>query len=400
MIHFIGKDNIVFHCIVFPAMLKAQGYNLPDNVPSNEFLNLEGDKISTSRNWAVWLNEYLDDFPGKQDVLRYVLTANAPETKDNDFTWTDFQARNNNELVAIYGNFINRALVLTGKYFEKRVPACGELTEYDREVISQISNYKSQIETLLDAFRFRDAQKEVMNLARVGNKYLADTEPWKLAKTDMPRTATVLHIALQIAANLAIAFEPFLPFSSAKLKTMLGLDSAFGWEDLGSIDMLKEGQTIGEVSLLFEKIEDAAIRAQLDRLERIKAENEAAAQAEALKNWRPEPVKEPTTIDDFDKADIRVATVMECTPVKKSDRLLQYRLDDGMGGRTILSGIAQSYPDPAVLVGKQVLFIANFPPRKMMGIESQGMILSAVDADGKLVVTTVSAPVHNGASVG
>ena len=400
MIHFIGKDNIVFHCIVFPAMLKAQGYNLPDNVPSNEFLNLEGDKISTSRNWAVWLNEYLDDFPGKQDVLRYVLTANAPETKDNDFTWADFQARNNNELVAIYGNFVNRALVLTSKYFEGRVPACGELTDYDKEVISQITNYKSQIESLLDVFRFREAQKEAMNLARIGNKYLADTEPWKLAKTDMNRTATVLHIALQIAANLAIAFEPFLPFSSEKLRAMLRLDQAFGWEDLGRIDMLKENDALGEISLLFEKIEDSAIQAQLDKLARIKAENEAAAQAEALKNWRPEPVKEPNSFDEFEKNDIRVATVLECTPVKKSERLLQFKLDDGMGGRTILSGIAQSYPNPSVLVGKQVLFIANFPPRKMMGIESQGMILSAVDADGKLVVTTVSAPVKNGCQVG
>ena len=400
MIHFIGKDNIVFHCIVFPAMLKAQGYNLPDNVPSNEFLNLEGDKISTSRNWAVWLNEYLDDFPGKQDVLRYVLTANAPETKDNDFTWADFQARNNNELVAIYGNFVNRALVLTSKYFEGRVPACGELTDYDKEVISQITNYKSQIESLLDVFRFREAQKEAMNLARIGNKYLADTEPWKLAKTDMNRTATVLHIALQIAANLAIAFEPFLPFSSEKLRAMLRLDQAFGWEDLGRIDMLKENDALGEISLLFEKIEDSAIQAQLDKLARIKAENEAAAQAEALKNWRPEPVKEPNSFDEFEKNDIRVATVLECTPVKKSERLLQFKLDDGMGGRTILSGIAKSYPNPSVLVGKQVLFIANFPPRKMMGIESQGMILSAVDADGKLVVTTVSAPVKNGCQVG
>ena len=400
MIHFIGKDNIVFHCIVFPAMLKAQGYNLPDNVPSNEFLNLEGDKISTSRNWAVWLNEYLEDFPGKQDVLRYVLTANAPETKDNDFTWADFQARNNNELVAIYGNFVNRALVLTGKYFEGRVPACGELNEYDNETIEEFKNVKATLEDLLNNFKFREAQKEAMNLARIGNKYLADTEPWKLAKTDMTRTATVLHVALQIAANLSLAFEPFLPFSSEKLKAMLQLDASFGWDDLGRIDMLKEGQPLGEVSLLFEKIEDAAIQAQLDRLERIKRENEEAAKAEALKNWRPEPVKADTHIDEFDKNDIRVATVLECTNVKKSDRLLQFKLDDGMGGRTILSGIAQSYPDPSVLVGKQVLFIANFPPRKMMGIESQGMILSAVDADGKLVVATVSAPVHNGAQVG
>ena len=400
MIHFIGKDNIVFHCIVFPVMLKAQGYNLPDNVPSNEFLNLEGDKISTSRNWAVWLNEYLTDFPGKQDVLRYVLTANAPETKDNDFTWADFQARNNNELVAIYGNFVNRALVLTGKYFEGKVPACGELTEYDKQTIEEFKNVKATLEQLLDNFRFRDALKEAMNLARIGNKYLADTEPWKLAKTDMTRTATILHLSLQIAANLAIAFEPFLPFSSEKLKNMLRLDAAIGWTDLGRIDLLPAGHLLGEVSLLFEKIEDTAIQAQLDRLARIKKENEAAAQAEALKNWRPEPIKEPTTIDEFDKMDIRVATVLDCQPVKKSERLLQFTLDDGMGGRTILSGIAQSYPDPSVLIGKQVLFIANFPPRKMMGIESQGMILSAVDADGKLVVTTVTTPVKNGAAVG
>lgn len=400
MIHFIGKDNIVFHCIVFPAMLKAQGYNLPDNVPSNEFLNLEGDKISTSRNWAVWLNEYLVDFPGKQDVLRYVLTANAPETKDNDFTWADFQARNNNELVAIYGNFINRALVLTKKYFDGQVPACGELTDYDKETIEEFKNVKNTLESLLNNFRFRDAQKEAMNLARIGNKYLADTEPWKLAKTDMERTATVLHVALQIAANLAIAFEPFLPFSSEKLKAMLNMDNSIGWEDLGRIDLLSAGNPLGEVSLLFEKIEDTTIQAQLDRLARIKAENEEAEKQEALKNWRPAPIKDNTNIDEFDKTDIRVATVLECTNVKKSDRLLQFKLDDGMGGRTILSGIAQSYPDPSVLVGKQVLFIANFPPRKMMGIESQGMILSAVDADGKLVVTTVTAAVKNGSQVG
>jgi methionyl-tRNA synthetase len=400
MIHFIGKDNIVFHCIVFPAMLKAQGYNLPDNVPSNEFLNLEGDKISTSRNWAVWLNEYLVDFPGKQDVLRYVLTANAPETKDNDFTWADFQARNNNELVAIYGNFINRALVLTKKYFDGQVPACGELTDYDKETIEEFKNVKNTLESLLNNFRFRDAQKEAMNLARIGNKYLADTEPWKFAKTDMERTATVLHVALQIAANLAIAFEPFLPFSSEKLKAMLNMDNSIGWEDLGRIDLLSAGNPLGEVSLLFEKIEDATIQAQLDRLARIKAENEEAEKQEALKNWRPAPIKDNTNIDEFDKTDIRVATVLECTNVKKSDRLLQFKLDDGMGGRTILSGIAQSYPDPSVLVGKQVLFIANFPPRKMMGIESQGMILSAADADGKLVVTTVTAAVKNGSQVG
>lgn len=400
LIHFIGKDNIVFHCIVFPSMLKADGsYILPDNVPSNEFLNLEGDKISTSRNWAVWLNEYLVDFPGKQDVLRYVLTANAPETKDNDFTWADFQARNNNELVAIYGNFVNRALVLTQKYFGGKVPARGGLTDYDQQTIAEFQGVKAQVEELLNNFRFRDAQKEAMNLARIGNKYLADMEPWKLAKTDMARTATVLNLALQIAANLSIAFEPFLPFSSERLRGMLRLP-ACDWSTLGSIDHLPEGHELGEVSLLFEKIEDSTIQAQLDRLARIKQENEDAAKAEELKNWHPAEVKGATTIDEFDKTDIRVATVLDCKPVKKSDRLLQFTLDDGMGGRTILSGIAQSYPDPSVLVGKQVLFIANFPPRKMMGIESQGMILSAVDADGKLVVTTVSAPVRNGAQVG
>ena len=400
LIHFIGKDNIVFHCIVFPAMLKAEGsYILPDNVPSNEFLNLEGDKISTSRNWAVWLNEYLDDFPGKQDVLRYVLTANAPETKDNDFTWADFQARNNNELVAIYGNFVNRALVLTKKYFEGKVPKTFDFTDYDRATIEEFKNVKTQLENLLEDFKFREAQKEAMNLARIGNKYLADTEPWKLAKTDMDRTATILNLALQIAANLSIAFEPFLPISSDKLRQMLGLEKA-NWEDLGRTDLLPEGHELGEVSLLFEKIEEDVIQAQLDRLARIKAENEAAALEAELANWKPADIKAPTTIDDFDKVDIRVATVLDCQPVKKSERLLQFTLDDGMGGRTILSGIAQSYPDPSVLIGKQVLYIANFPPRKMMGIESQGMILSAVDADGKLVVTTTSREVKNGAQVG
>ena len=400
LIHFIGKDNIVFHCIVFPTMLKAEGsYIVPDNVPSNEFLNLEGDKISTSRNWAVWLNEYLVDFPDKQDVLRYVLTANAPETKDNDFTWADFQARNNNELVAIYGNFVNRALVLTKKYFDGKVPVMGTLNEYDQATIAEFQNVKAEVEKLLNDFRFRDAQKEAMNLARIGNKYLADTEPWKVAKNDMDRTATILHLALQIAANLSVAFEPFLPFSSAKLRSMLSMQSV-EWEALGNINLLKEGQELGEVSLLFEKIEDATIQAQLDRLAKIKAANEEAEKQEALKNWKPDEIKENTNIDEFAKMDIRVATVLDCQPVKKSDRLLQFRLDDGMGGRTILSGIAQSYPDPSILIGKQVLYIANFPPRKMMGQESQGMILSAVDADGKLVVTTVTAPVKNGSQVG
>ncbi|MBR1928771.1 MAG: methionine--tRNA ligase [Paludibacteraceae bacterium] len=393
LIHFIGKDNIVFHCIVFPSMLKADGsYILPDNVPSNEFLNLEGDKISTSRNWAVWLNEYLEDFPGKQDVLRYVLTANAPETKDNDFTWSDFQARNNNELVAIYGNFINRALVLTNKYFNGQVPAQGTLTDYDKQTIEEFVNIKTQLEDLLNNFHFRDAQKEAMNLARIGNKYLAETEPWKLAKTDLQRTGTILNLSLQIAANLSIAFEPFLPFSSAKLRKMLLMDDV-KWDRLGAIDILPQEHTLGTAELLFEKIEDAAIQAQLDRLARIKKENQLAA-------WQAPEIKKPTTIDEFDKMDIRVGTVLECQKVKKSDKLLQFKIDDGMGGRTILSGIAQSYPNPEELVGKQILFIANFPPRKMMGIESQGMILSAVNADNKLVVTTVSNKVQNGAQVG
>ena len=400
LIHFIGKDNIVFHCIVFPSMLKAEGsYILPDNVPSNEFLNLEGDKISTSRNWAVWLNEYLDDFPGKQDVLRYVLTANAPETKDNDFTWADFQARNNNELVAIYGNFVNRALVLTQKYFEGKVPEAGALTPYDQQTLEQLRQSIAEMTKLLDNFRFRDAQKEAMNLARIGNKYLADTEPWKLAKTDLARTAAVLNMSLQIAANLEIAFRPFLPFSSAKLREMLQIPE-YDISQLGNFTLLESGHTLGQVALLFEKIEDAAIQQQLDRLARIKRENEEAVKAEEMKNWRPEAIKTNTSIDEFDKMDIRVATVLNCQPVKKSERLLEFTLDDGMGGRTILSGIAQSYPDPSVLIGKQVLFIANFPPRKMMGKESQGMILSAVNADGKLVVTTVSAPVANGCQVG
>lgn len=400
LIHFIGKDNIVFHCIVFPAMLKADGsYILPDNVPANEFLNLEGDKISTSRNWAVWLHEYLKDFPGKQDVLRYVLTANAPETKDNDFTWSDFQARNNNELVAIYGNFVNRALVLTQKYFEGKVPERGEWTDYDKQTISDFDQVQTELERLLNTFHFRDAQKEAMNLARIGNKYLADTEPWKLAKTDLARTATVLHLALQITANLSIAFEPFLPFSSNKLREMLQIDS-LQWSDLGKWDLLAAGHSLGKASLLFEKIEDDAIQAQLERLEHIKAENERLQKEEEMKQWQPMPIKSTTTIEEFDKMDIRVATVLDCQKVKKSDRLLSFRLDDGMGGRTILSGIAQSYPDPSVLIGKQVLYIANFAPRKMMGQTSEGMILSAVNADGKLVVTTISAPVKDGAQVG
>ena len=391
LIHFIGKDNIVFHCIVFPAMLKAEGsYILPDNVPSNEFLNLEGDKISTSRNWAVWLHEYLVDFKDKQDVLRYVLTANAPETKDNDFTWKDFQARNNSELVAIYGNFVNRTLVLTHKYFEGKVPVRGELTDYDKETLKEFSDIKLEVEKLLDNFKFRDAQKEAMNLARIGNKYLADTEPWKLAKTDMERVGTILNIALQITANLAIAFEPFLPFSSAKLRNMLKL-SSWSWSNLGSIDLLETGAEILPAQLLFEKIEDAAIEAQIQRLEDTKKQNE-------INSYKPEEVKENVSFDEFMKLDIRVGTVLECQKVPKADKLLQFKIDDGMGGRTIVSGIAQHY-NPEDLVGKQVCFIANFPPRKLKGIESQGMILSAEDANGRLVVISPSDLVTNGVKV-
>lgn len=393
MIHFIGKDNIVFHCIVFPAMLKAEGsYILPDNVPANEFLNLEGDKISTSRNWAVWLHEYLKDFPGKQDVLRYVLTANAPETKDNDFTWLDFQTKNNSELVAIFGNFINRAVVLTGKYFESKVPAIGELTDYDRATIEEFKEIKANLETNLEQFKFREAVKEAMNLARIGNKYLADTEPWKLAKTDMQRTATILHLALQIAANLSIAFEPFLPFSAKKLRNMLSINE-FNWDMLGSIDILKEGTELGKAELLFDKIEDAEIDKQIQRLKNIKVENEK-------NNFKPEPIKDIVDFETWEKTDIRVGTVLECCKVPKADKLLQFKIDDGNGERVIVSGIAQSYPNPEELVGKQVLFIANFEPRKLRGIISNGMILSAVNADGKLVLCTPSKEVKPGCQVG
>ena len=391
MIHFIGKDNIVFHCIVFPAMLKAEGsYNLPENVPANEFLNLEGDKISTSRNWAVRLHEYLRDFPGKQDVLRYVLTANAPETKDNDFTWRDFQARNNSELVAILGNFINRSVVLTSKYFDGKVPAAGELTDYDRETLAEFANVKATVENLLDNYRFRDAQKEAMNLARIGNKYLADTEPWKLAKTDMERVATILNLALQISANLAIAFEPFLPFSAAKLRNMLGMKE-FSWEQLGRTDLLADGTQLAAAELLFEKIEDATIEAQLQKLEDTKKANQMA-------EHKANPIRENIEFDDFMKLDIRVGKVLECTKVPKADKLLQFRIDDGLGGRTIVSGIAKHYA-PEDLVGKNVCFIANLAPRKLRGIESQGMILSAEDADGRLVVITPADEVKPGSEV-
>ena len=393
LVHFIGKDNIVFHCIVFPTMLKAHGgYILPDNVPSNEFLNLENDKISTSRNWAVWLHEYLEDFPGKQDVLRYVLTANAPETKDNNFTWKDFQDRNNNELVAVYGNFVNRALQLTKKYFNGVVPKCGELLDIDRNAIEEFKDVKQKVEALLDVFKFRDAQKEAMNLARLGNKYITDCEPWHVAKTDMERVKTILYISLQLVANLEIAFEPFLPFSSAKLREMLGVKET-EWEQLGSTELLKTGHQLGTPSLLFEKIEDEAIEAQLKKLDDAKKANEAA-------NYVAAPLKENVDFETFEKMDIRVGHIKDCQKVKKSKKLLQFTIDDGSGvDRTILSGIA-AYYEPEQLIGKDVLFVANFAPRKMMGIESQGMILSAVNFDGTLNVTSVLGNVKPGSQVG
>ena len=392
LIHFIGKDNIVFHCIVFPAMLKAEGsYILPDNVPSNEFLNLEGDKISTSRNWAVWLHEYLRDFPGKQDVLRYVLTANAPETKDNDFTWKDFQARNNNELVAVYGNFVNRALQLTQKYYNGVVPECGELTDYDKETLNEFKDVKVKVEELLDVFKFRDAQKEAMNLARIGNKYIADCEPWKVIKTDPERVKTIIYISLQLTANLAIAFEPFLPFSSEKLRQMLNMQE-FEWNQLGSTELLKPGHQLGKPELLFEKIEDDVIEAQVQKLLDTKKANEEA-------NYKAKPIRENIPFEDFEKLDIRVGTVLECTKVPKADKLLCFKIADGLENRTIVSGIAKFYK-PEELVGKQVCFIANLTPRKLKGIESQGMILSAVNNDGSLSVITVDREVKPGSEVG
>ena len=392
LLHFIGKDNIVFHCIVFPAMLRAEGsYILPENVPANEFLNLEGDKISTSRNWAVWLNEYLDELPDKQDVLRYVLTANAPETKDNDFTWKDYQARNNNELVAVFGNFVNRALVLTAKYFDGKVPALGTLTDFDRETLSELSVIRPALERELDTFHFREALKEAMNLARLGNKYLADTEPWKLAKTDLDRVGTILNISLQITANLALAFAPFLPMSSDRLSAMLQL-SLPRWEDLGRSDLLPVGHQLGEASLLFEKIEDEVIEKQVQKLLKTKEANEAA-------EAKASTVAPDIAFDDLLKLDIRVGTVLECVKVPKADKLLQFRLDDGLGGRTIVSGIAEHYA-PEDLLGKQVCFIANLPPRKLKGVESQGMILSALDYQtGKLRIITPHEGVAPGSEV-
>ncbi|MDD7692284.1 MAG: methionine--tRNA ligase [Prevotella sp.] len=392
LVHFIGKDNIVFHCIVFPVMLKAHGdYILPENVPANEFLNLENDKISTSQNWAIWLHEYLEEFPGKQDVLRYVLTANAPETKDNNFTWRDFQERNNSELVGVYGNFVNRALQLTKKYWNGVVPPCGTLHDIDVQTLHEFKDVKSRLESLLETYKFREALKEAMNLARIGNKYIADCEPWKVAKTDMARVETILNISLQLVANLAIAFEPFLPFSSARLRKLINIDK-FDWNSLGSTDLLQPGHQLAEPELLFEKIEDSAIEYQLGKLEAIKK-----AKADAA--YKAEPVKSPVSFEDFEKLDIRVGHVKDCQKVKKSKKLLQFTIDDGSGtDRTILSGIA-AYYEPEALIGKDVLFIANFPPRKMMGIESQGMILSAVNNDGSLTVTTTLSEVKPGSQV-
>jgi len=391
LVHFIGKDNIVFHCIVFPAMLKAQGsFILPDNVPANEFLNLEGDKISTSRNWAVWLNEYLVDFPGKQDVLRYVLTANAPETKDNDFTWKDFQARNNNELVAIFGNFVNRAMVLTSKYFGSKVPAVSEMLQIDNDIVAEFVDVKSKVENYLDNFRFRDAQKEAMNLARIGNKYLADTEPWKVAKTDMARVQTILNLSLQLVANLAIAFEPFLPFTCEKLRKMLNMPE-FDWNSLGSISLLESGHEMNQHELLFEKIEDDVIETQVQKLLATKKANEEA-------NYRAKEIREVVDFSDFEKLDIRVGTVLECNKVPKADKLLQFLIEDGLDKRTIVSGIAKHYK-PEDLVGKQVCFIANLAPRKLKGIESQGMILSAENVDGSLSIIMPEKSVKPGSEV-
>ena len=393
LVHFIGKDNIVFHCIIFPTMLKAHGdYILPDNVPANEFLNLEDDKISTSRNWAVWLHEYLVDLPGKQDVLRYVLTANAPETKDNNFTWKDFQERNNSELVAVYGNFVNRALQLTKKYWGGVVPACGELQEVDEKAIAEFKDVKEKVEQYLNVFKFREAQKEAMNLARIGNRYITECEPWKVWKTDPKRVETILNISLQLVANLAIAFEPFLPFSSEKLRKMINMPN-FEWTQLGSTDLLKAGTQLGEPELLFEKIEDEVIERQLQKLADTKKANEEAS-------YQAAPTKPEVSFDDFEKLDIRVGHILNCEKVKKSKKLLKFIIDDGSGvERTICSGIA-AYYEPEQLIGKDVLFVANFAPRKMMGIESQGMILSAVNFDGTLNVTSLLGKVKPGSQVG
>ena len=394
MVHFIGKDNIVFHCIVFPAMLKAHGdYILPENVPANEFLNLEGDKISTSRNWAVWLHEYLDEFPGKEDVLRYVLCANAPETKDNDFTWKDFQARNNSELVAVLGNFVNRALVLTKKYYEGIVPERGELTEYDEATIDEMQKIKASLERNIEHYHFREALKDAMNFARIGNKYLADTEPWKLIKTDPERVKTILNIALQITANTAIAIEPFMPFSAEKMLKMLAVEK-FSWEQMGSMELIAAGHTIGEAVLLFEKIEDDVIQAQLDKLE---AARKAILEAEAAQNVTEQ--KAEVSFDDFQKMDIRVSTILAAEKVAKTKKLLKLSIDTGIDKRTIVSGIAEYYT-PEQLVGRQVLVLANLAPREIKGIESRGMILMAEDALGRLVLVQPEDKTMSGAMIG
>ncbi len=394
MVHFIGKDNIVFHCIVFPSMLEAHGgYILPENVPANEFLNLEGDKISTSRNWAVWLHEYLDEFPGKEDVLRYVLCANAPETKDNDFTWRDFQARNNNELVAILGNFVNRALVLTKKYYDGVVPACGELTDYDRATIAEIGGIKASLEADIENYRFREALKDAMNFARIGNKYLADTEPWKVVKNDPERVKTILNIALQITANITVAIEPFMPFSADKILKMWNLER-MSWDGLGSMSLVAAGHVIGEPALLFEKIEDDVIEAQLKKLADIKAAN-AAAEAAAHVTAQ----KEEIVFDDFGKMDIRVSTILAAEKVAKTKKLLKLTVDTGIDKRTIVSGIAEHFA-PEELVGRQVLVLVNLAPRELKGITSNGMILMAEDATGKLVLLGPENKVNDGAIVG
>ena len=438
LVHFIGKDNIVFHCIVFPSMLKAygDGYILPDNVPANEFLNLEGDKISTSRNWAVWAHEFLNEFPGKQDVMRYVLTANAPETKDNDFSWKDFQVRNNSELVAIFGNFVNRAVVLTHKYFGGKVPACGNLLDIDREALAEIPALRASLERNIEGYHFREALKDAMSIARVGNKYISDTEPWKVAKTDLDRTGTILNVCLQICADLAIAFEPFTPFAAEKLRNMLGVginagfdhrkgeqetvntyrpgegsalhtvSSADGlpscgvcldWSHLGETDLLPAGHQLNQPELLFAKIEDEAINAQLARLDAIRAEREAAAKAEAAKVVAPQ--KDECTFEDFEKMDIRTATVLEAERVPKTDKLLKLTIDTGIDKRTIVSGIAEFY-SPEDMVGKQICILANLAPRKIRGIESKGMILMARQGDGKMRFITPAEALLNGAEIG
>ena len=393
LVHFIGKDNIVFHCIIFPSMLKADGsYILPENVPANEFLNLENDKISTSRNWAVWLHEYLVDFPGKQDVLRYTLCANAPETKDNNFTWKDFQDKNNSELVAIFGNFVNRTMVLTHKFFGGKVPAVTRFTDLETQVLDELKQFPERIGRSIETYRFREALAELMNLARLGNKYLTETEPWKLIKTDPEYTQTVLNISLQICANLAILCRPFVPFTADKLSALLHLNLD-KWHQAGGAELIAAGTELEKPELLFEKIEDTAIEAQLNKLLETKKQNE-------LNSWQPASIKEKVAFDDFGKVDIRVGTVLECTKVPKADKLLQFRIDDGMGGRTIVSGIAKYYPEPEKLVGMQVCFIANFEPRKLKGVLSEGMILSAEDKDGRLVLITPSQLVGNGVNVG